>query len=145
MDSKYTYPYCVRPLFFIETEEQAGDCGQSDGIIYALIFGLVIMVLGGRFFYWNETDPKRKFYTVLSILMIMLGGLIVIPMYYKNGYKVAFRGYADVKTKLDRDGIDKYKAIEFIKAMETSNPSSGLSLAAVLMASKKEEKKEKTE
>ena len=143
MDSKYTYPYCVRPLYYIETEEQAGNCGKSDGIIYSLIFCIAVMVLGGRLFYWNEPNPQRKFYVALSILVVMLVGLVVIPMYYKHGYQVAFRGYSDIKTKVDRDGIDKYKALEFIQGLEKSNlSSSGFSLAAILMASKKGDKKD---
>jgi hypothetical protein len=143
MDSKYSYPYCVRPLYYIETEEQAGNCGKSTGFIYALVFSLLVGLLGFRFLYYKENDPIRKRYIALGIIGIILAGLVMIPIYLQSGYKVAFKGYADIKTKLEREGVDKYKAIEFIQGLNAgSSPNytgiySAQTLATVLMASKK--------
>jgi hypothetical protein len=162
MNAKYSYPYCVRPLYYLETEEQAGNCGKTTGFIYALVFSFVVGLLGFRFLYYKEKDSQRKRYIVMGIIGVIISGLILISLYFKYGYKVAFKGYADIKTKMEREGIDKYKTIEFIQGLDAgSYPNytgiySAQTLATVLMASKKdvssriarpngEEKKEKKE
>lgn len=112
--SKFFSPYCIKPIYLIDTIEEAGTCGFINGLFYAFIFTLTILLAGYKF-YGSETDINIKRYVIYA-MGISIGLLwILSPIITYYSHKTLWDGYNDSKIELQSKGYDKMEILNILQ------------------------------
>lgn len=117
MAAKYYIPYCVRPSFLQDNENNASTCGLVNGIVYSFIF-TVLIVLASIKFYRDEKDKDKK-NNIVTITVIFLFVLwIFTPLSLWSGEKNVWNGHQQTIKSLMNDGFTKKEALSFIAGIK---------------------------
>lgn len=120
--SKFFAPYCIKPIYMIDSPDSAGNCGFISGLIYSFIFTLTIIIAGIKF-YSSEKDPERRRYILyaMGISITLLWILCPILSYYSH--KIIWKGYNDAKRDLQSQGYSKMEILNILQLFEQNSAS----------------------
>lgn len=118
--SKFFAPYCIKPLYLIDSRDSAGNCGFINGLVYSSIFTLTI-VLASIKFYTSEKDETRRRW-----IMYVMGGVlsllwILCPLFFYSSYKTIWKGYDDAKRDLLSQGYNKMEILNILQLFEQNS------------------------
>ena len=116
MAAKYYIPYCVRPSFLQDNENNASTCGLVNGIVYSFIF-TVLIVLASIKFYRDEKDRDKKNNIVTISVIFLFIIWIFIPLSLWSGEKNVWKGHQQTIKSLTDDGFTKKEALSFIAGL----------------------------
>jgi len=118
--SKFFAPYCIKPIYLIDSQDKAGNCGFINGLFYSFILTITI-VLAGLKFYTSETDETRRRYILygMGISTVLLWVLCPTTLYYS--YKTMWDGYDDSKTELQSQGYSKMEILNILQLFDQNS------------------------
>jgi len=115
--SRLFKPYCVRPLYFVDTITEAGTCGAINGLIYALVLSIVFSIIGARLYNSYPSRSKHIMYVVIGVIVFIW---IVLPALLSSANKNIWQGYNDTIDYLLERGYSREDVINIIRSFESS-------------------------
>jgi len=144
--SKYFISHCVKPIYMLNTKEQATQCGTWDGVFSGLTVVVIAFVLAAHFFikeYSKSKEKKYVFFIGAAIISVVLFTGSVITSRF--GSETVWKGYADSMDELLAQGLTRLQAISVLQTYEKSSPlqsgligGGSLQIAARVFSSKKD-------
>ncbi|XWV25542.1 putative ORFan [Tupanvirus deep ocean] len=139
--ASYINPKCSVPLFLLEYESDAAECGRLTGYFISIILSIIVIVIAViLYFIFNETTDTQQTNRIWKYILITLGILIVIwlafPILISWLNKVRWRGYnAQVKSYIKK-GYDIKEAINRTQDLyQTQIQANAITDAAATIAS----------
>lgn len=143
--SKFFAPYCIKPIYLLESEDKAGSCGFINGLVYSFIF-TIAMLLGGAKFYMSEKDSNRRGYIIHGVCVSIALLWVLFPTILYYSYQTMWRGYDDSKRDLQRQGYTKMEILNILQLFEQKSASlnvGGLSGGMIFAGGKSTSKEDK--
>ncbi|MDD4931389.1 MAG: hypothetical protein PHG66_04580 [Candidatus Colwellbacteria bacterium] len=126
--SKYFAPYCIKPLYLIDSQDNAGNCGFVNGLVYSSIFTITI-ILAGIKFYSSEKDDTRRRWILYGMFIVLSLLWILTPLILYSSYKTIWEGYNNAKKDLQAQGYSKMDILNILQLFEQN--SAPLNVAGV--------------
>lgn len=134
-------PRCAIPVYLLENEGVAGECGKLEGFIISFILSIGILVISISLYRRElkdangqviKKDPLKHFgITALTIFLIW----VLIPMGTSWLKKVDWRGYTEQIKSFKTKGFSDADAIKQIQSMrETQIQASAITRGASTIA-----------
>lgn len=108
-------PRCAVPLFLMDNEKIASECGKISGYVIAFIITIIILIIG-IFYYFsymhNNSSLKNKIIYFSVIFLILI--LIWMGLPLLNGWinKRRWMGYNEQIKSYMNNGMNKEEAIK---------------------------------
>src|SRR5271156_4967195 len=139
MAAKYFDPNCIKPIYLMDDEKQAMNCGTVTGITYSSIISIFVISITTRFYFKEENNERKTRILIAGILCFILIW-IFIPLMMRYSYKNLWIGYNNSNLELQKQGYDKDTIITILQSFDSNVPISfGMlsSGSAALFASSK--------
>jgi hypothetical protein len=143
--SRFFIPDCIKPTFMLSSEEIAGKCGFSSGILYGILASILVFIISLRY-YIKETDDDNK-----RNIKLIGGGLIIFilfsfPSLFSHSSKTLWRGYDNTSRDLRSQGYDRSEIFNILQSFEQRSASINVGgFAGIMMSGKENEEKERKE
>ncbi len=113
MISQYFISSCVRPIYLLNTKEDAMKCGLWTGIMYALIISIIVFLYCYKYVFLEKDWELKKLQGGFSI-MVLLSVWIALPLSYRASYGTVWEGYSDLLNDLTSQGLSKNEALKLV-------------------------------
>ena len=124
--SKFFIPYCIKPLYLIESHDNAGNCGFINGLVYSSIFTIVIVIAGIKF-YTSETDTGRQRLILYGLCIVLSLLWVFLPVILYYSYKTIWKGYDNAKRDLLSQGYSKMEILNILQLFEQNSAALNMS------------------
>jgi hypothetical protein len=121
--AKYFYPYCLKPLYLIDSQDNAARCGLLNGIFYSFVFTIVAIVAGIKFYTSEKDDDNIRRIVKYGTYIMIISFWVFIPVLSYFGHKNIWTGYDIAKRELQGQGFDKMQIINILQLFEQNAAS----------------------
>lgn len=132
-------PRCAVPLFLLENEQTAHECGIIEGYVVSFIITLILVAIGIYIFYANINN-KKMWLAIICIIIVFMW--IVIPWLNAWLNKRHWLGYDEQIKSYQKSGISRDEAIKKLQDLYQTNiqasaiNQSGFMIASALLSRK---------
>jgi len=104
---------CVKPIYLMDTIEEAWNCGQTNGFLYAALLTPVILYFTYKAY--HSFDNKK----LIGFGSLFILGLIwtIIPILLRFGYGNMYLGYTSTINNLISQGLTRFQAISIMASL----------------------------
>ena len=139
---------CIKPVYFMKSEDDAKVCGLIEGLQRSLISSLIIVII--LLFLQRKYLNLSVYHFIILLTVTLIVVNLILIVYYIIDYRNKYIGMKDMYNEMIKDGMDKYKAYSTIQSMTTQQSSSLppyaiASLGSLIVASKQKNKEEEKE
>jgi len=103
---------CIKPIYLMDTIEDAWRCGQTNGFIYSGMITPIILFLT----YKGYSNYKNNILLYLGMLMLILSW-VLLPIILRFAYGNMYIGYTSTINKLMSEGLTKFQAINIMTSL----------------------------
>lgn len=119
--SSFFAPYCIKPVYMLDSSNKAGNCGFINGIVYSFIFTIIIIIAGIKFYISYENNNRK--YIVYGLGAIISIIWIIVPIFLYYSRKTIWKGYDDSKKELRSQGYNKMEILNILQLFEQGSAS----------------------
>lgn len=110
--SQLFVPSCIKPIYLMDTIDDAHRCGLVNGVIYCSMLTPIILIIIERIH--NKTEwfsGKTLVYTTIIVLSLLW---ILVPIILYFGYGSMWIGYTQTLNSLISQGLSRIQAFEML-------------------------------
>ena len=103
---------CIKPIYLMDTIEDAWHCGQTNGLIYSIMSTPIIIFCGYKLY-----NTYKNPIILYLMTFILICSWVLLPIILRFAYGNMYIGYSSTVNKLMSDGFTKFQAINIMASL----------------------------